>query len=1048
MDWRGKTMRTFVLGGVAAALFAAAAWGSSMAQLIGKAGDADFARDIRPILANNCYQCHGPQKQKGLLRWDSKDSAVLHGGQSGAEIVPGKSGDSRVIQRVLGLGGEDRMPLNKPPLSPREIDLLAKWIDQGAKWPDSASIPNAKIERHWAYVKPVRPALPAVKDKAWCRNPIDYFVLAKLESQGLHPSPEADRAALIRRLSLDLIGLPPTIQELDDFVDDKSPDAYEKVVDRLLLSPHFGERAAIRWLDLARYADSNGYEKDRRRSMWPYRDWVINALNADMPFDEFTTEQIAGDLLPNATPQQQIATGFNRNTMLNEEGGVDPEEYRYYANVDRVDTTATVWLGTTLRCAQCHNHKYDPFTQRDYYSFMAYFNSAAPETATHGVSDPTDVSSKVAVQTPESLALQRKLEPLEAEYNRETPELTASQEKWESTQRLYRWTNVEVLQARSAGRATLEKQADGSILASGANPGTDTYTIVCKTDVPKITGVRLEVLPDEGLPRRGPGRADSGNFILTHVDVSAAPAGGSADPAPVSLKHATADFTQGQYAVAKVIAEKVDETSGWAVAPEFGKTHEAVFETAEDVGCESGTKLVIALAQLSKEFPGHSIGRFRISVTDSPRPVRASNLPGSIIKILSRPREQRNDDQKNALAAYYRSIAPELAPLRKKLAAARKEFDEYPKTSLVMKELPQPRQSYMHVRGAFLSPGEKVAPGTPALFREEVPSPHRDSKELQNRFDLARWLASGDNPLTARVTVNRIWEQYFGTGIVATSEDFGAQGEKPVNQPLLDWMAFEFMHPSYGARPWSMKAIHKLIVMSAAYRQSSNATPQLLEKDPYNRLLARGPRFRLPAELIRDQALAVSGLLSQKMGGPSVFPLQPEGIWHSPYSGDRWVTSGGEDRYRRGVYTFIRRSAPYPEFMAFDMTTHEAICTRRSRTDTALQALTTLNDPAFVQPAAALARRIMSEGGDTDEARATFAFRTVLARRPQQKELDRLIALRDQMLDKYEADPGAAKELARSGLSQPPDKTQLPELAAWTVVSNVLLNLDETLTKQ
>ena len=1048
MDWRGKVMLIGAATVVIAGLVTLVAGASSVSQLVGSKDDINFARDIRPILQANCYQCHGPQKQKGLLRWDSKDSALLHGGQSGPEIVPGKSAESRVINRVLGLGGEDRMPLNKPPLSPHEIDLLSKWIDQGAKWPDSASVANAKIERHWAYVKPVRPELPQVKDQSWCRNPIDYFVLARLEQQGMHPSREADRATLIRRVSLDLTGLPPTIQQVDDFVNDKSPDAYEKVVDRLLASPHFGERAAIRWLDLARYADSNGYEKDRRRSMWPYRDWVINALNADMPFDEFTIEQIAGDLLPNATPDQKIATGFNRNTMLNEEGGVDPEEYRYYANVDRVDTTATVWLGTTLRCAQCHNHKYDPFTQRDYYSFMAYFNSAAAETATHGVSDPTDVSARVTVQTPELLALQRKVDSLQAQFDRDTPELAAAQEKWEAKQHVGRWKAVDVVEARSAGGAFLKRMPDGSFLATGGNPANDTYTIICKTDLQKITAIRLDALADKSLPKRGPGRGSSGNFILSHVDVSAAPADDTSDSRSVALTHPTADFTQAQFAIGSVIAEKPDQSKGWAVAPEFGKAHAAVFETEQDVGFDGGTTLTITLSHQSKEFPDHNLGRFRIWVTDSHRPLRASTLPENIAKILAMPRDQRDGDEKKILAMYYHSIAPELNPLRGKLNQARKEFDEYPKTSLVMQELPQPRDTFMHVRGAFLSLGDKVVPATPALFREEIKQPAQDGKRIQNRLDLARWMVSAGNPLTARVTVNRIWEQYFGTGIVATSEDFGTQGERPTNQPLLDWLAVEFMHPSTGGHAWSMKAIHRLIVMSATYRQSSDVTPQLLEKDPYNRLLARGPRFRLPAELIRDQALAVSGLLSEKMGGPSVFPLQPDGIWHSPYSGDRWMTSPGEDRYRRGVYTFIRRSAPYPEFMAFDMTTHEAICTRRSRTDTALQALTTLNDPAFVQPAAALARRIMAEGGDTDEARATFAFRTVLAREPEAKELHRLVALHGQMLDKYEADPKAAKDLASSGLSAPRENANLPQLAAWTVVSNVLLNLDETLTKE
>ncbi|HXE53760.1 MAG TPA: DUF1549 and DUF1553 domain-containing protein [Tepidisphaeraceae bacterium] len=661
---------------------------------------------------------------------------------------------------------------------------------------------------HWSYVRPQRSALPQVKDRSWCRNPIDYFVLARLEKEGLHPAPQADRTTLIRRLSLDLIGLPPTIAETDAFVNDPSSDAYERLVDRLLASPHFGERAALRWLDLARYADSNGYEKDRLRSMWPYRDWVIKAFNADMPFDEFTIKQIAGDLLPNATVEDKIATGFNRNTMLNEEGGVDPEEYRYYANVDRVNTTSTVWLGTTLACAQCHNHKYDPFTQKDYYQLLAYFNSTAAETSKEGGTDPHDISVKLPVDPPDLRQMQERLAQL---------------------------------------------------------------------------------------------------------------------------------------------------------------THE-------------------------QDEPEHS------------------------------------DNHK------------QIEELKRQIAA-------YPKTTLIMQELPKPRPTHIHIRGGFLTEGDLVEPGTPAVLTQTV-SAQSKSDRLQNRLDLARWLISDDNPLTARVQVNRIWEQLFGRGIVATSEDFGTQGDPPTHPLLLDWLACELMHPSTGARPWTEKAIYRLIVTSATYRQSSDVTPELEEKDPQNRLLARGARFRLPAELIRDEALAASGLLSEKIGGPSVFPPQPPGIWHSPYSGDKWVTSKGEDRYRRGIYTFLRRSAPYPEFMAFDKTTHEAICTRRSRTDTPLQALTTLNDPAFVEPAAELARKIVQEGGDSTQSRISFAFRRVLTRSPDNSEIKRLDALYQLMLKKYQADPKAAEELADSDLPKPAKDLDRAQLAAWTTVANVLFNLDETLTRE
>jgi len=608
--------------------------------------------------------------------------------------------------------------------------------------------------------------------------------------------------------------------------------------------------------------------------MWPYRDWVINAFNADMPFDQFTIEQIAGDLLPNATLEQKIATGFNRNTMLNEEGGVDPEEYRYYVLVDRVNTTATVWLGTSLGCCQCHNHKFDPLTQVDYYRFLAYFNSTAEETSKRGGTDPVDISPRVTVDTPQLAAIRKRVSELRQTLDRPTPKLEQAQVQWEQSERTAAWTVLDII--RSA-----------------------------------------------------------------------------------------------------------------------------------------------------------------------PRP---AGVPGRIAAILAISADQRDEKQKRELAAYYRSIAPALEPVRQQVALIRTRIDAYPKTSLVMQELPHPRATHVHTRGGFLTPAEQVTPGTPAVLSTSNDSPS-DENRFPTRLDLAKWLVSIDNPLTARVTVNRVWEECFGRGIVATSEDFGTQGERPVNQQLLDFLACQFMNPSTGARPWRIKSIIRLIVTSATYRQSSNVTPQLLEKDPYNRLLARGPRFRLPAELIRDQALAASGLLSEKMGGPSVFPIQPEGIWHSPYSSEKWPTSNGGDRYRRGIYTFHRRSAPYPAFMAFDKTTQEAVCTRRSRTDTPLQALTTLNDPAFIQPAAALARRIMQQGGDGTQNRADLAFRAVLVRSPDPIERDRMVALHDQMLRKYEAKPKEAEKLAISGLSVPPKELSIPDLAAWTVVSNVLLNLDETLTK-
>lgn len=711
---------------------------------------------------------------------------------------------------------------------------------------------NHPAKTHWAYIEPVRPELPKVKNSRWLRNPIDAFVLARLEKEKMRPSPEADRITLIRRVSLDLTGLPPTLAEVDAFVADKSKDAYEKLVDRLLASPHYGEKWARMWLDLARYADTHGYEKDPKRSMWPYRDWVINAFNENMPFDEFTIEQIAGDMLPNATEEQKVASGFHRNTMFNTEGGVDPEEARVATIVDRVNTTATVWLGTTLGCAQCHTHKYDPFTINEYYRMFAFLNNA---------DEP-----QMDVPSPAQKARQEKLRAdiarLEAELKKQTPELAAAQTDWEQ------------------------------------------------------------------------------KFTRTLIENS----------------------------------------------------------TAE-----------------------------------------ASNTPPAIRKIIAMPLAERTEKDKAALLDYFRSNSPALKSVRDQLADARKQEKELKKeipTTLVMQERSQPRETHVMVRGNFMNLGDKVTPGVPAVL------PPLPAEQPANRLTLARWLVSRENPLTARVTMNRFWGQYFGHGIVETVEDFGTQGERPTHPELLDWLATEFMR-----RNWDMKAMHKLIVMSATYRQSSRATPELVERDPDNRLFARGPRFRVPAETVRDIALEASGLLSPKIGGPSVFPYQPDGIWTQIYSGDKWEISKGEDKYRRGLYTFWRRTSPYPAFMSFDAPSRELICTRRPRSNTPLQALTTLNDPSYVEASEALARRMMNETKGDAADRAAYGFRLCVAREPRKMEVKRLVELYQDELARFKQDGKAAEKMATTELGKAPDKTNLEELAAWTVVANVLLNLDETITK-
>jgi hypothetical protein len=913
--------------------------------------------------------------------------------------------------------------------------------------------------KHWAYTKPVRPPTPPVKNTAWVRNPIDNFVLARLEKEGLSPSPEAEKETLIRRVSLDLIGLPPTLEEVDAFVADQSPDAYKNLVDRLLASPHYGERWARPWLDLARYADTNGYEADHRRTAWKYRDWVINALNQDMSFKEFTIEQIAGDMLPNPTLEQKIATGFHRNTMLNQEGGVDREEYRWYSLVDRLNTTASVWLGTTLACAQCHNHKFDPFTQKDYYRLLAFFDNADYKIIDEGQGEGYVYEPQLELPTPEQSAkskeLKAEISKLQGVLDTPTLELQTAQAKWEQEMKGAEagWMALRPSRYSSLGGATLKLLDDQSILAGGKNPEADSYVLEAKTDRTAITGVRIEVLTDASLPHGGPGRDPEGNFFLTDFEVEAAPAGNS-DLTPVSsrpggqqpeggerivFKKAVANESQDGYDVKNLVKKDLRDLKGWAIDSSPSSVpliRQAILTPEKPFGFPGGSVLKIYLKHELRHSE-RNIGRFRLSVTSLADPESIAPLPARLHPILDLPPSQRSKEQANQLAALYRSIAPILQPTRDRLAELEKELDKLGiVTTLIMGERPSFERpfTYTHIRGSYLSKGDKVYAGVPAVLN---PLPE---DEMPNRLGLAYWLVDENNPLTARVTVNRYWEAFFGRGIVETSEDFGTQGERPTHPELLDWLATEFMRQG-----WSMKAIQRLIVTSATYRQASRLTPELLERDPYNKLLARGPSFRVEAEMVRDIALAASGLLSPRIGGPSVFPYQPEGIWDRPYNDDKWVMSEAEDRYRRAVYTFIRRTSPYPTLTNFDAPSREFCTIRRVRTNTPLQALDTLNDPAFFQAAQALARKMMADAGRDTPARAAYAFRRCVSRRPSPQELNRILAFYREQLHRFQKDTKAAGDVVK-GYGGP--SSDLPELAAWTMVSNVLLNLDETITKE
>ena len=1021
-------------------------------------GAIDFAREIQPIFEQHCYECHGPKKSRGRLRLDVR-RRVLDGGMSGPAVVPGDSEHSLLVRRVLGLDGEDRMPLEKDPLSDEQVALIRQWIDGGAKWPEAPdSTDGDRAESvHWAYVKPARPDPPAVTNAAWPRNPIDRFVLARLEREGLQPSSEATREALVRRVSLDLTGLPPTLEQVDAFLADTSPDAYERLVDALLASPHYGERWARPWLDLARYADSHGYEKDRLRTMWKYRDWVIEAMNRDLPFDRFTIEQIAGDMLPDATDAQRVASGFHRNTLLNQEGGIDVEEARWETLVDRVNTTATVWLGSTLACAQCHNHKYDPFSQRDYYRMLAFFDNVEYSVAGEAGSDRWIEEPALDLPTPEQAArrgeLQSAIDALQKKLADDSSAAREAQTAWEAsfaeTER--RWITLGPTRVRSANGTRLTVGNDGSVIASGPAPIEEQYVLDMQLPAGRVTGVRIEALPDPSLPQGGPGRDYYGNFVLTGFQLDVRAAAGA-----VRFTEAGADDRVWNNDVTQLVkpyegaARNRDLPPGWAIdatRDERRLRRQAVFvpEAPLDLAAPVPATVTLSFRGIAST---QAMGRFRLSITADPDPLFIVSVPVKTRAAIDVPAGARSDAQRSDLASQFRATAPALESLRARIADLQRQIGELGIVStLVMKERASHERpsTFFRERGSFLSPTEKVYAGTPEVL------PPLPGDAMPNRLGLARWLVHPGNPLTARVAVNRAWEQIFGVGIVETSEDFGSQASPHSHPELLDWLATEFVRLN-----WSQKALHRLIVTSATYRQSADVPPALLERDPANRLLARGPRFRMEAEMIRDTALAASGLLSRKTGGPSVFPPQPEGIWDNPYSDARWETSTGEDRYRRGIYTFVRRTSPYPSLTTFDATSREFCTVRRVRTNTPLQALVMLNDEAVFEAARALAGRMMSEGmaqrtavarpaGERQagqRARAAYGFRLCTSRVPTDPEVGRVVRSYEAQLERFTSDPSAAAAVAGPGVDR-----EIPERAAWTMVANALLNLDETLTK-
>ncbi|MFO0888523.1 MAG: PSD1 and planctomycete cytochrome C domain-containing protein [Isosphaeraceae bacterium] len=1001
--------------------------------------EIDFTRDIAPIFSKNCHRCHGTRKQEGGLALHEKERA-LSGGDTGPALVPGKSAESRLIRYVAGLEPDNLMPPDGAgkPLAPAQIGLLRAWIDQGARWPEAAGT-EKKAALHWSFAPPVRPDLPAINDTAWPRNAIDHFVLARLEKEGLKPSPEARKETLIRRLSLDLIGLPPTPEEVAAFLADERPDAYERLVERLLASPHYGECWGRHWLDRARYADTNGYEKDRERSIWPFRDWVIRALNRDMPFDRFTVEQIAGDLLPGASLAQRIATGFHRNTMINEEGGIDVEEFRYVATVDRVNTTGAVWLGLTIGCAQCHSHKYDPITQREYYRLLAFLDNAdEPEIE---VPDP-ETARKQAEIDARIAALEAGLESQYPAQGKDS--LEARMAAWEKSLHPARWTVLRPSKLASRKNATMSVLPDGSVLAGGDKPNNDVYEVELPAPRQDITAIRLEVLTDPSLPEGGPGRAplfQVGDFLLTEFQLAAGRKG--ENPAPLAVGRATEDYAAPGRSAA-LATDGITDT-GWSVNGRVGQPHTAVFELKTPLAAGRAETILVTMHQ---EFIHQmTIGRFRLSATSDRAPVNASGLPAEVEEVLLIAPEKRSKEQASRLKRHYLTVAPELVEARKPIDDLRKTRPRLP-TSMVMQERPaeHARTTHVHKRGEFLKRGEAVSPGVPAALHSLPPGMKGD------RLALAKWLVDGRNPLVGRVVMNQMWQTVFGRGLVGTPEDFGTQGARPTHPELLDWLATEWIRQG-----WSQKAMLRLLVTSATYRQRSEAGPERLARDPKNELLSRGPRFRVPAETVRDIALAAGGLLTPTLGGPSVHPPQPEGATSLAYGMTAWPTATGADRYRRGLYTYLKRTAPYAAFITMDAPTSDTACVRRERSNTPLQALTLLNDTVFVEASQALARRLLAECPSSDPGdRIRFVFRVCLGRDPGPDEAARVESFLTEQLRRLRSGTLDAARIA--GTSDPrhlptprlaiPKDADLCELAAWTTVARAVLNLDETITKE
>lgn len=1057
-------------------------------------GDAragvDFATQIRPIFQQRCYECHGPHERKGDLRLTNRSDAFAAGDLGIPVISPGSAELSPLIDLLTSADLEERMPKDRDPLSKQEIELIRRWIDEGASWPEGADAP------HWAHVKPVRAPLPKVKRADWARRDIDAFVLARLEREGIEPAPAADPATLLRRVHLDLTGLPPSLEERDVFLRDPSPEAYDRVVDRLLASGRFGERWASEWLDLAHYADSTGFMSEVPLSNWAYRDWVIDAIDSDMPFDRFTIEQLAGDLLPQATLEQQVATGFLRSVPLNLEAGVREEDARVTQVIDRVNTVGTTWLGTTVACAQCHDHKYDPLSQVEYYRLLAFFNGTVKEAVSfdgaggvylvpRGPTVELPLTERTRARAVEIAGdLLDRIDERMSEISPGAPPISDEErrivlgrayegggeqgvarassvvidrlraqrgEEWlkpwlESRQSRIRagapqWTTLEIVSFESRVNGTVAEQPhrileDRSLLVEGPPPLRGTYVVDVRGAPSGTTGLRIETLPAPSLPGGGPGRGTgtaARAFTISEIALAEVAADGER---AIEISTALATVRSGWNTPTRATDD--DPATGWSYDGDaLGAAQWIAVVPQADLAIAGESRLRVEIHQLAGA--GRMVGRLRISATTAERDL-VQMPPAFQARIVETPWRQLTDFDRSILLTLARDAS--LPGFRSAFERAQREARalERPPRAHVIREEAEPRTTHVFERGDHRSPGVVVTPGTPAILpplRADLP---------RNRLGLARWLVDRDNPLTARVVVNRWWALLLGHGLVGTPEDFGIRGERPSHPELLDWLAVAFMDSG-----WSRKAVIREIVTSATYRQGAvPADIGTLERDPENRLLARNPPRRLPAESIRDNALQIAGLLSLKRGGPAVFPPQPAGVWKSNgHTAARYTPSEGEDAYRRAVYAVWRRTTPYPSFVNFDAGDRTACVASRSTSNTPLQALTLLNDQVYVETALAFADRVLRElpAGSSQE-RMTHAVRLALARDPTADERAVLTRLLDSRLQWTQREPAAAAEvLGGVATFKPSPKVDHNELVAWFHVARVILNLDETIQR-